>query len=340
MHDYLSLAMMLQPIDETSLILFDVSNEEKGRIIRQYNRALANAQGDGTDVAQIFLKPLISQYEKWGDPALMFGLCLAREGQFKRAEGSLAYAIAGVLQSEQYLTIAQEALRMVREDIKNPPENLPPVEISDKIKSAQMASGESPAQRTNFQAPILRRAQKEYEAPRMATVKERRDIMMRSGGTGDELPDDQLEIEDVRTPGDKMRSAVKVFAVIFSLACIALIIIFGVIPFVKQSQEEAAVAAEAAEQRDYLLDQLQRRSQDPEVSSILNSYNNKYGPGAETAVETVASESETETTTEATTEEIPAAQVAETTTAETTAEGETEDETAEGEDNETNPEEN
>ncbi|MCR5616248.1 MAG: hypothetical protein K6F45_08810 [Saccharofermentans sp.] len=340
MHDYLSLAMMLQPIDETSLILFDVSNEEKGRIIRQYNRALANAQGDGTDVAQIFLKPLISQYEKWGDPALMFGLCLAREGQFKRAEGSLAYAIAGVLQSEQYLTIAQEALRMVREDIKNPPENLPPVEISDKIKSAQMASGESPAQRTNFQAPILRRAQKEYEAPRMATVKERRDIMMRSGGTGDELPDDQLEIEDVRTPGDKMRSAVKVFAVIFSLACIALIIIFGVIPFVKQSQEEAAVAAEAAEQRDYLLDQLQRRSQDPEVSSILNSYNNKYGPGAETAVETAASESETETTTEATTEEIPAAQVAETTTAETTAEGETEDETAEGEDNETNPEEN
>ena len=340
MHDYLSLAMMLQPIDETSLILFDVSNEEKGRIIRQYNRALANAQGDGTDVAQIFLKPLISQYEKWGDPALMFGLCLAREGQFKRAEGSLAYAIAGVLQSEQYLTIAQEALRMVREDIKNPPENLPPVEISDKIKSAQMASGESPAQRTNFQAPILRRAQKEYEAPRMATVKERRDIMMRSGGTGDELPDDQLEIEDVRTPGDKMRSAVKVFAVIFSLACIALIIIFGVIPFVKQSQEEAAVAAEAAEQRDYLLDQLQRRSQDPEVSSILNSYNNKYGPGAETAVETAASESETETTTEATTEEIPAAQVAETTTTETTAEGETEDETAEGEDNETNPEEN
>ena len=340
MHDYLSLAMMLQPIDETSLILFDVSNEEKGRIIRQYNRALANAQGDGTDVAQIFLKPLISQYEKWGDPALMFGLCLAREGQFKRAEGSLAYAIAGVLQSEQYLTIAQEALRMVREDIKNPPENLPPVEISDKIKSAQMASGESPAQRTNFQAPILRRAQKEYEAPRMATVKERRDIMMRSGGTGDELPDDQLEIEDVRTPGDKMRSAVKVFAVIFSLACIALIIIFGVIPFVKQSQEEAAVAAEAAEQRDYLLDQLQRRSQDPEVSSILNSYNNKYGPGAETAVETAASESETETTTEATTEEIPAAQVAETTTAEATAEGETEEETAEGEDNETNPEEN
>jgi len=340
MHDYLSLAMMLQPIDETSLILFDVSNEEKGRIIRQYNRALANAQGDGTDVAQIFLKPLISQYEKWGDPALMFGLCLAREGQFKRAEGSLAYAIAGVLQSEQYLTIAQEALRMVREDIKNPPENLPPVEISDKIKSAQMASGESPAQRTNFQAPILRRAQKEYEAPRMATVKERRDIMMRSGGTGDELPDDQLEIEDVRTPGDKMRSAVKVFAVIFSLACIALIIIFGVVPFVKQSQEEAAVAAEAAEQRDYLLDQLQRRSQDPEVSSILNSYNNKYGPGAETAVETAASESETETTTEATTEEIPAAQVAETTTAETTAEGETEEETAEGEDNETNPEEN
>ena len=29
MHDYLSLCMMIQPINESSLILFDVSNEEK-----------------------------------------------------------------------------------------------------------------------------------------------------------------------------------------------------------------------------------------------------------------------------------------------------------------------
>ena len=38
MHDYLRYIMMIQPITETSLILFDVSNEEKGRIVRQYNR--------------------------------------------------------------------------------------------------------------------------------------------------------------------------------------------------------------------------------------------------------------------------------------------------------------
>ena len=52
---------MIQPINESSLILFDVSNEEKSRIVRQYNRALQNSQGEGTDVAQIFLKPLIFQ---------------------------------------------------------------------------------------------------------------------------------------------------------------------------------------------------------------------------------------------------------------------------------------
>ena len=197
MHDYLSLCMMIQPINESSLILFDVSNEEKARIVRQYNRALQNSQSDGTDVAQIFLKPLISQYQKWGDPALIFGLCLAREGQFKRAEGSLVFAIQGVLGTEQYLTIAQEALRMVREDIKNPPADLPPADLAGKLKNAQMASGSSPAARANFQAPILTKAQKTSEAPQMASSKERRDILMRSGGVADELPDDSISISRI-----------------------------------------------------------------------------------------------------------------------------------------------
>ena len=268
MHDYLSLVMMIQPIDEKSLILFDVSSEEKGRIVRQFNKALVNAQGDGTDVAQIFLKPLITEYAQWGDPALIYGLCLAREGSFKRAEGSFTYAVANVLGSEQYLTIAQEALRMVREDIKNPPEDLPPSDITDKIKAAKMSNGESPAKRQNFQAPILTRAQKEYEAPKMATVRERRDIMMRSGSVGDEMSDDHLNIEDVESYGDRLRRMTKIAAIIIAVAVVVLVVIFAVIPLMKTTVK----GAQDTDKLAYLEMLLESNNSDPEVSEILAKY--------------------------------------------------------------------
>ena len=278
MHDYLRYIMLIQPITETSLILFDVSNEEKGRIVRQYNRALENARGEGTDVAQIFLKPLIAQYQKWGDPALIFGLCLAREGQFKRAEGSLMYAISGTLGSEQQLSIAQEALRFVREDIKNPPMDLPPADLAGKIRNAKMASDETPAGRVGFQAPILMRAQRVNERPQMATTKERRDIMMRSGGVGDELPDDSINIEDVASPGEKLRRAVTVLIVMGALALVVIFVIFGVIPLIHSVTE----GGDAKTKLDYLTGELNKARGDVEISSIMEAYDARFSIPAET----------------------------------------------------------
>ena len=278
MHDYLRYIMMIQPITESSLILFEVSNEEKGRIVRQYNRALENARGEGTDVAQIFLKPLIAQYQKWGDPALIFGLCLAREGQFKRAEGSLMYAISGTLGSEQQLSIAQDALRFVREDIKNPPMDLPPADLAGKIRNAKMASDETPAGRVGFQAPILMRAQRVNERPQMATTKERRDIMMRSGGVGDELPDDSINIEDVASPGEKLRRAVTVLIVMGALALVVIFVIFGVIPLVHSVTE----GGDAKTKLDYLTGELNKARGDVEISSIMEAYEARFSIPAET----------------------------------------------------------
>ncbi|MBQ6017560.1 MAG: hypothetical protein IJL19_06735 [Clostridiales bacterium] len=319
MHDYLSLCMMIQPINESSLILFDVSNEEKARIVRQFNRALQNSQGEGTDVAQIFLKPLISQYQKWGDPALIFGLCLAREGQFKRAEGSLVFAIQGVLGTEQYLTIAQEALRMVREDIKNPPADLPPADIAGKLKSAQMASGSSPAARANFQAPILTKAQKTSEAPQMASARERRDIMMRSGGVADELPDDSIDIEDIKSPRERMKSLVVAGIVILSLLLVTLFVIFGIIPLIKQVES----GGDAQDRLEYLYGEFRKQRYDPEVSAIVSAYESSFGTIFEQpqTQDTSASESETEATTSSSETQLTAS-LAETTPAETTTQGE------------------
>ena len=304
MHDYLRYIMMIQPITESSLILFDVSNEEKGRIVRQYNRALENARGEGTDVAQIFLKPLIAQYQKWGDPALIFGLCLAREGQFKRAEGSLAYAISGTLGSEQQLSIAQEALRFVREDIKNPPMDLPPADIAGKIRNARMASDETPAGRVGFQAPILMRAQRVNERPQMASTKERRDIMMRSGGVGDELPDDSIDIEDVASPGEKMRRLVATVVILGAIALVVVFIIFGLIPLINSVKE----GGDAKTKLDYITNELNKARGDEEIASIMNAYEARFSIPAETDVNgnpvtyaTTTPPTTTETTTESTT---------------------------------------
>ena len=316
---------MIQPINESSLILFDVSSEEKARIVRQYNRALQNAQSEGTDVAQIFLKPLISQYQKWGDPALIFGLCLAREGQFKRAEGSLAFAIQGVLGTEQYLTIAQEALRMVREDIKNPPPDIPPADIAGKLKNAQMAQGTSPAARANFQAPILTKAQKSSEPPQMASSKERRDIMMRSGGVGDELPDDSIDIEDIKSPREKMKSLVTIGIVILSMLLVTLLIIFGIIPLIKQIED----GGDAQDRLEFLYGEFRKNKYDPEVSAIMSAYESSYGTifAQTSAQDTVPPESQTEpaepetSSTELTAYIAPQTSEEETTTAGETTQG-------------------
>ena len=304
MHDYLRYIMMIQPITETRLILFDVSNEEKGRIVRQYNRALENAKGEGTDVAQIFLKPLIAQYQKWGDPALIFGLCLAREGQFKRAEGSLTYAISGTLGSEQQLSIAQEALRFVREDIKNPPADLPPADIAGKIRNAKMASDDTPAGRVGFQAPILMRAQRVNERPQMATTKERRDVMMRSGGVGDELPDDSISIEDVVSPGEKLRRFVTVMIVLGAVALVGVFVVFGLIPLINSVTE----GGDAKTKLDYLTQELQKGRTDPEIAAIMSAYEARFSIPAETDANgnpvtytTTTPPTTTETTTESTT---------------------------------------
>ncbi len=327
MHDYLSLCMMIQPINESSLILFDVSNEEKSRIVRQYNRALQNSQGDGTDVAQIFLKPLIAQYQKWGDPALIFGLCLAREGQFKRAEGSLTFAIQGVLGTEQYLTIAQEALRMVREDIKNPPADLPPADIAGKLKNAQMASGSSPAARANFQAPILTKAQKTSEAPQMASSRERRDIMMRSGGVADELPDDSIDIEDIKSPREKMKTLVVTGIVILSMLLVTLLIIFGIIPLIK----EIEAGGSARDKVEYLEGEFYKNRYDPEVSAIMSGYESSFGTVWTTdPQDTVPTTSQTEEPTTTPEETQLTAHIVEPTTQETEEDTDSDDDETQG----------
>ena len=267
MDKYQQLAQQLTPIEEKDLILFNVSPEEKSQIVRQYNRALINAQGDGTDVAQIFLKPLISQYSSWGDTALIFGLCLAREGQLSRAEQSIEYAINNTLGSEMNLTIAQTAIRSVREDMKNP-ELKKEAGGKGRSKASMVSSGDSAVARSGMQAPILMRASSRPSKIQMASDKERRDIMMRSASGGDELPSDDINMENVRTAGEKMRLTVRVIAGIIIASLLFVLVYFVIIPAALKLKS----ADDLEDRNDYLVDKLNENKDDPVVAAILAEY--------------------------------------------------------------------
>lgn len=96
MYDYRQLASMIVPIDETSLILYDIGNEEKEHVVKQYNRALINARADGSDMAQVYLKPIISKYTNWGDPAVLFGsdFCYSVAQAFRVIHADCCYRTA------------------------------------------------------------------------------------------------------------------------------------------------------------------------------------------------------------------------------------------------------
>ena len=291
MHDYRQLALMLRPVEEKDMILYDMSTEDKAYAVKQFNRALLNAQKDGTDVAQIILKPLITKYPTWGDTALVYGLCLAREGSFRRAADALEYAVNNSLASEQHLTVAQEAIKLVRAD-ESEPAPVAEVRRSKKNLNSIVADGTSkPSARTGMQAPILMRASTGRSDFKMATEKERRDVMMRSSSGGDELSDD-VNVENVRTPADNLRLAVKIITGVVIAGILCALIFFVIIP----TWSKVRNSEDTTRRLDFLITKLDENKADPEVASIIEAYAEEYGDGAaqqaEQNTETISTESE------------------------------------------------
>lgn len=279
---------MLRPVEEKDMILYDMSAEDKAYAVKQFNRALLNCQKDGTDVSQIILKPLITKYPTWGDTALVYGLCLAREGSFKRAADALEYAVNNSLASEQHLTIAQEAIKLVRADESNP-NAVPEARKGKKSISSMVADGSSkPASRTGMQAPILMRASTGKNDFKMASDKERRDVMMRSSSGGDEMSED-VNVENIRTPADNLRLTVKIITGLVIAAAICALIVFVIIP----TWANVRNSADTADRLDFLIAQLDERKTDPEVAEIIEAYAGHYG--GETAATATADTAVTET---------------------------------------------
>lgn len=317
MYDYRQLASMIVPIDETSLILYDIGNEEKEHVVKQYNRALINARADGSDMAQVYLKPIISKYTNWGDPAVLFGICLAIDGEYRRAEQSFEYAIKNVISSENNLAIAQEALRRVREDAKNP---MPKTsQKTDASKSAMVSNDDSVSSRKGMQAPILVRASRGGSKTQIATDKERREVLLRAQSTNGELASDNISIAPVITPADRMKIAMKVVLVLLGVVALALIVVFVVLPAI----EKLSLASDNEERLDYLVERMGENADDPEVAAIIADYADEFDTESnedEASQETTTTVAETVASTETSAETQPAETSVSDTVAETTVE--------------------
>ena len=306
MFDYRGLLCQIAPITDVDLMFLNISPETRVNVARQYNKALSNAQGEGTDVAQIFLKPLIVNYPDWGDPALVFGLCLARDYEFRRAGESVEYSIKKILTTQNNLYVAQEGLKQIRDSITRGDKRPAPVSENNRKGSGNSNRGMGGA---SMQAPILMRASHGSEDFKMASDKERREVMMRSAASGDEQINDDIEIESMRTPADKMRTTINIIVGVLLVAALALIIYFVVIP----SAALLKTAKSNQDRLDFLVNELGEYKNDPEVNAVLQKYLTEFATEENTSAN--ASETtpaETAGDTQITTQE-PVAQEAEAT---------------------------
>ena len=194
-------------------------------------------------------------------------------------------------------------LKFIRDDIKNPdPE--PEIPKSNKNWTSLATGDGTAASRKGMQAPILVKATNRTNDFQMASEKERRDIMMRSAAVGDEMASDDITVEDVRTPADRLRLTVRIITGIIIVAVVMLLVFFVVIPAVSRMKN----SHDTSDRLDFLIGKLEENKDDPEVAAIIDDYAVHF-EGAEAvdsakdeAAQTAeTSETTTETTTEATT---------------------------------------
>ena len=89
--------------------------------------------------------------------------------------------------------------------------------------------------------------------------------MMRSASGGDELPSDDINMENVRTAGEKMRLTVRVIAGIIIAALLFVLVYFVIIPAALKLKS----ADDLEDRNDYLVDKLNENKDDPVVAAIL-----------------------------------------------------------------------
>ena len=112
--DWKTAGKTIPEITTRDLVVFRLPPEESEQLARQYNRALFNLNSDGADVAIISLKKIITEYPTWGEPSLLFGICVAQCEEYHRALKCFEHALTCGLHSQAMTELAQYCLAQAK----------------------------------------------------------------------------------------------------------------------------------------------------------------------------------------------------------------------------------
>jgi len=281
--DWRNAAAAFPPLEEKDIAFLQLSKEEKEQVLTLFNRAVSNAQTDSADIAMIALKKLLTQYPGWGEAALLFGICLAIDGKYKRAAASFEHAVSVGLRTEELTYMAQVYNRdAVTEFAKERRHALSDDEVSHKgllssvfttkKNRSSVYSEIDTEERGHMQAPILTRVPRSAGKAKLATDRERRDAMMQSSAPKSDSPDEEIDVSIPKTPAEKLRIITIALGGVLLAVLLGLAIWFLIIPAISSYRENSSASAKLK----YLLTAMEAQKSDPLVSGILSDYDKAY----------------------------------------------------------------
>ena len=285
MMDWLNAAAAFPPLKENDIAGLHLSKEEKEQVLTLFNRAVSNAQSDSADIAMIALKKLLSQYPAWGEAALLYGICLAIDGKYKRAAASFEHAISAGLLTEELTYLAQvcgrdaglqyaQEHRHAQGEEEAAGRNILSSIFPPRKNRSSVYREIDTEERGHMQAPILTRVPRNAGKAKLASDRERRDVMMQSTAPQSDSQDEEIDVTIPRTPAEKLRIAMIAAGSVFIAVLIGLTIWFLIIPAVRGYQQNSGASVKL----QYLLAAMKNQKGDPEVSQIILDYEKEFPP--------------------------------------------------------------
>jgi len=267
-------------IEEKDISAFSLSVEEGEEICTLFNRSVSNAQNGGADISLIALKKILTRYPNWGEAVLLYGICLALEGSFVRARASFEHVLQIGFLSIDYRQAAEYCFQMAEAELHKSKKHLEQeAETEKKItsffqkkKEASIYSAKNGGESIPMQTPILTRAPKNAGKARFATDKERRNVLLSGNMPESDMPEEEIDVSIPKTPAEKMRRVSLVFVVLAVLVAIGCAIWFFLVPAIQSMGSKN----QSDEKLSYILQLLEEKKEDAEVSSIVEAYESRF----------------------------------------------------------------